>query len=456
MYCNYNNKNQYRCFSQYPKSGMYPTYIEVIPRIIRPSQTPTHTMSQFSTASGPSDAELLFGSTIIYVIFPLLYTFLSTGHLGPIVTLWRYIRAGFFKTFKAVENFLFNFVYETMRVLGWYSFSTYTVVKNGREVYSASSEYYLFKPNRENVYYVDRAKYNICKWIDRECELYRKQNNGEEPELTETHNDIYDFILHTFDHTTATRIHRGDFNSKTHTLITNNYRKFLKSYQILNKVELSLPVLSTSSTSDDDNTIPNVRQIITIDTKYPNNFYLEKNVILDKKFIQWILFSRMGRTDLADYVAQPFSRYEVTMFYTNNSVLTERKCVCASASTSDKDERIPAYFINDSHFILVGSHYIVKVDSILRCPVFGSSERQVFDIDDILTNYYECSDSESESESEANDVDGDADDDSSAVTDPDMDLEDDEDEDEDADTDADADAENKKCDIDPEFEIIET
>ncbi len=470
MYCIYNNKNQYRCFSEPPKPAMYPSFIEIIPRIVRPTPTSTptstSTLPQFSTASGPSDAELLFVHTMIYVVIPLLYTIVSTRHLGSIMTLWRYIRAGFFNAFKTVENFLLGIIFETLRVLGLYSFSTYTVVKNGREIYSASSEYYLFKTTKDNAYYMDHAKYKICKWIDRQCELYMKQNDGDEPELTETHNDIYDFILHTFDHTRVTRVHRGDFNANTHTLITTNYRMYSKAYQILDNVELSLPVpVPSSMTNDntDDNIIPSVRQIININMKYPNNFYMEKNVVLDKKFLQWILFSRMGRPDLSEYIAKPHCHYEVTMFYTNKSVVKECQCMCASTSTNNKVDPLPAYFINDSHFVLIGSQYIVKVDSILRCPVFGSSERQVFDIDDILANYYDCSDSESESESDTSDNDAEAgaesdnDDESSAVTDPDMDLDDDAVHDERDGPDADAGTgTNNVCDVDPEFEIIET
>jgi ABC-type Zn2+ transport system substrate-binding protein/surface adhesin len=41
----------------------------------------------------------------------------------------------------------------------------------------------------------------------------------------------------------------------------------------------------------------------------------------------------------------------------------------------------------------------VKVDAILRCPVFETGETRVYDIDNIVSSYYDCSDSDSESES---------------------------------------------------------
>jgi uncharacterized protein (DUF2225 family) len=80
----------------------------------------------------------------------------------------------------------------------------------------------------------------------------------------------------------------------------------------------------------------------------------------------------------------------------------------------------------------------VKVDSVLRCPIFDSNDKQVFDIDGVLTQYYsesddECdadnkrdSDSESESDYESDD-DNDNDDNDRAV----------------------------ETEVDPEFEILE-
>ena len=50
--------------------------------------------------------------------------------------------------------------------------------------------------------------------------------------------------------------------------------------------------------------------------------------------------------------------------------------------------------------MIIGKLYDVKVDSILRCPVIESGENQVFDIDNLLTSFYDCSDSDSDSDSQ--------------------------------------------------------
>lgn len=93
--------------------------------------------------------------------------------------------------------------------------------------------------------------------------------------------------------------------------------------------------------------------------------------------------------------------------------------------------------LNDSHSVLIGSRYLVKVDSVLRCPVLESGEHPVFDIDTTLFSYYSDSASEITSESDA---------DSSESSESDA-----ESEAKDAESEA---AEEPKVD-DPEFEIIE-
>ena len=316
-------------------------------------------------------------------------------------------------------------------MLGCYTFSTYTVVKNGREVFSATSEYFFMKTTCANIKRVDRAKNCICKWIDNECDIYRHINNGEEAELTESHNDIYDFILHVCDDDTRARIHRGDFRISSHTSINDNYRKFGKSYQICDTVELRV------STENSD---LNTTEVIFINMKHPIHFYVEKNIILDKKFLRWYLYSKLGRKDLAEYIGLPYSKYEVNIYYENfmKDVCVGVKSSCLLAALTDElvtpetgvEQRIRAFRLDDSQYILVGNQYMVKVDSVLGCPVFESIDKDVYHIDDALTNYYEnsvCSDtddgyvSEDEHEDpddEDEDQDQDQDqDDESAVTD---------------------------------------
>jgi hypothetical protein len=382
-----------------------------------------------------TDAQHMFAYFSLYIVFPLLYIIISTGNIKPIMTLWRFIQSGIFDTASHIKEFLTDIVYAVLRLFGEYTFSTYTVVKNGREIYTASSMYYFYTTNMDTVYRIDRAKYNVCKWIDKQCDLYTRQYNGDEPELTETHNDIYDFILHKIDNEPYTRIHRGDFWGRTHTLSTTHYRKFPKSYQMAETAELMvvLPPPSSSSVNGNgtgtgaDTTAETTAETFTINLKAPHHFFLEKNEFLDKKFLQWKLHNECGRPDVADYIGMPFSKYKVAL------------CYSETMNKNNNNNDSVAYQLNDSHSILIGNRYIVKVDSVLRCPVLDSSENQVFDIDSVLSSYYDCSDTESESE-----------------TDTDTDTE----SDTDTDTETDADAqtetgETPATDQDPEFEIIE-
>jgi hypothetical protein len=318
------------------------------------------------------------------------------------------------------------------------------------------------KTTRDNIKSVDRAKHSICKWIDKECELYRHLNNGDEPELTETHNDIYDFILHRFEYVTITRIHRGDFRISTHTSLIDNYRIFGKTYQICDAVELRVAV-------DEVNT-----EVIFIDIKRSIQFYIEKNIIVDKKFLRWYLYSKLGRKDLADYIGLPYSKYEVIIYYENfmkdicDSVKSSRILAALPeelVAPSTDVTRLRAFTVNDSQYILVGSRYMVKVDSILGCPVVESDDKDVLHIEDVLSNYYEnsvCSDT-----SDDQDQDQDPDDESFVTDDDDNDDNDNDDDDNDDNDKDDKDdnddnepdvvaAESKNTSLqETEFEIIE-
>ena len=354
----------------------------------------------------------------------MLYNILVSGNQSLIMVLWRYINSVVFDAVTHIQEVLF---YGILRAFGQYNFSTYTVVKNGREIYTASSMFFYYKSDVNSVYRIDRAKYNVCKWIDKQCQLYR-YNHQEEPEINETHNEIYDFILHKADNNPYTRIHRGNFTGRTHTLFTEHYRPFPKSYQMADKVELTVytnsttvesPMQSTGGDDSSDNTEiddPCFKpQIFTINLKTPNNFFLEKNEILDSKFLQWKLYNEFGKSDLANRLRSPFYNYKVSMFYNE----------CMKNYFSKEETRFPAYNLNEQQSVIVGHTYIIKVDSILRCPIFESGENHVYDIDGVLSNYYNCSDSdgscigdpESESESES-DSDSDSDSDSESESEP--------------------------------------
>jgi hypothetical protein len=87
--------------------------------------------------------------------------------------------------------------------------------------------------------------------------------------------------------------------------------------------------------------------------------------------------------------------------YFNDQRSPSSKVVAAlfQTNTTEQPTQYVAYNLNDQQSVLIGHTYVVKVDSILRCPVFETGETRVYDIDNVLSSYYDCSDSESESES---------------------------------------------------------
>ena len=417
-----------------------------------------------------SDMQLYFAYFSLYILFPLLYIILVSGDQSAIMTLWRYIKSGIFDSVSHIKEFLTDFLYGALRTFGQYSFSTYTVVKNGREIFTASSMYFYRKSDIKSVYRIDRAKYAVCKWIDKQCQLYR-YNHHEDPEINETHNAIYDFILHKVDNQPYTRIHRGDFTGRTHTLITEHYRPFPKSFQIADNAELIVytnsttvePALHSSYAGDggaDAEIEPCFRpQTFNINLKSPHNFFLEKNEILDSKFLQWKLYNEFGKSDLANRLCSLFYNYKVIIY---NECINENLKpntvpvpvpvpvpapvpvpVPVPVPASDSEEateaptRVPLYNLNDQQTVIVGNRYIIKVDSILRCPVIESGEKSVFDIDGILSNYYDCSDSDSDSSCVSDESDSSCDSDTDNDTDHEI-------------------ANETKMDYDdPEFELIQ-
>ena len=425
---------RYLCSTE-NKNELFSYVIKLTPTTAPP---PT-TISNRHTINTMTDAELIFAYTSLYILFPLLYIIISTGNITPIMLIWRCIQSGMFSAMKRVQEFITDFTYSLLRVFGQYSFSTYTVVQNGREIYKASSMFYYYPSDVSTVYKIDRAKYNVCKWIDAQCNLYRRQYNGEEPELTETRNDIYDFILHKVDGQPYTRIHRGDFTGRTHTLFCKNYRPFHKSYEFEGVAELT--VATTTTADADADADASVSETFMISLKHPDNFFLEKNEILDKKFIQWKLYNEFGRKDIANSIGMPFSNYVIKMYYND---------VPAATAADAGPNRVVAFTINHTNSILIGKCYAVKVDSVLRCPIFESNEKQVFDISGVLSSYYSESDSDNESEDRDRDdaTAEDDDDDSTAITDISVECDEGEGENSDGTT-------NPTVIDDPEFEMLE-
>jgi hypothetical protein len=437
----------------------YQYYMKRPPMIVSTPGVIQHIPTRYYTQTDVIHDKECFTLFMTCVIFPMLYSILTTGSIQEILRLFIYIREGVFDGYHSVKRFMMRTLIQILRIFGLYTFSTYTVVKDGKEVFSATSEYFFMKSTRSNIKLVDRAKYRVCTWIDNECELYRLTNNDDEPELTEKHNDIYDFIIHTFDNDPRVRIHRGDFRISTRTLLYKNYHIFCKSYQISNTVEMRVSLDNGTTT-----------EVIYIPLKNHLHYYLEKNIVLDKKFLRWYLYNKLGRKDVSDYLGLPDSKYEVIVYYedyifddvnVNNNSTTDRinhvirklsEATTANTENVETDTILPkskprAFRVNEGQYILVGSRYMIKVDSILHCPVFETGDHDVFHVDDVLTNYYE--------ESECSKTDTEYNDDEITKTDADADT----------DTDTDPDADTRGCrndesnpnneSFEPEFEIIE-
>jgi hypothetical protein len=412
----------------------------------------------FSTAKKPmSEAELCFAYFSLYILFPLLYNMLVSGNQSVVMKIWRYITSGVFDTVQYMRDIATDIFYAALRMTGQYAFSTYTVVKDGREIYSASSLFYYYKSDVNSVYRIDRAKYNVCKWIDSQCRLFSKIH-GIEPEVNETHNNIYDFILHKVDDQPYTRIHRGNFTGRTHTLITQHYRPYKNSYQFASEADLTVyiksntvepplvggcdditKVSSTSTETDSENDantcFPPLK--VTINLKSPHNFFLEKNEFLDTNFLKWKLYNDYGRDGIAKYLRSLFYSYKVNMYYNECMKDYFKDTISANEKIAKLDDpdvlhtqnpKFHAYSLNEQQSVMVGHTYLVKVDSVLRCPVFESNEKQVFDIDGVLSTYYNCSDSD--------ETETDSDNDTHTETDTDTDTE----------TETDADAGNNTAD----------
>ena len=420
------------------KNQMYPSFISMTPKVAVVQQTPI------------SDAELYFAYFSLYILFPLLYNMLVAGNKSAVMVIWRYITSGVFDTVSQLNEMATDMFYATLRMFGQYNFSTYTVVKDGREVYSASSLFYYYKSDVKTVYHIDRAKYNVCKWIDNQCKLYSKIH-GDEPEVHDMRNEIYDFILHKVDGQPYTRIHRGNFTGRTHTLITEHYRPYRNSYQFAPEAELTVYMNSTSvepplvssdytaetatatatananttanTNNDDDDTDSGscfAPYVYKINLKTPRHFFLEKNEILDTNFLKWILYNEFGRESIAKYIRSPFYRYKLTLYY-NECMKDYFKDETKTATVTTDEEpqitnipqtRFKAYVLDHTQSVIVGHTYVVKVDSLLRCPVFESNEKQVLDIDGVLSSYYDCSDTDegdSEGEGEGDDTDSECD-----------------------------------------------
>ena len=356
--------------------------------------------------------ETICAISMVYVIFPLLYTAYITKNTGVIVSIWNIIHSGIFDTIKKVKQYLSDKVAYMMHYLGYRTFSTYTVVKNGRELFSAYSEYINVRTSRQNIKIVDMAKYKVCKWIDAQCNQYKSVHN-ESPEVCDAENDIYDFIIHSSPDYNQSRVHRGDFRISTHTQFSVNYRTFNKLDRIdgYAQLNLALPSLkifftsaeeyNSSSAADADEVAAEVIHIKDLDT-----FYIEKNELFDVPFLQWYFMNRLFRQDAADYIRRRRPSYEITLYNNNRETrkLSENVLLCKRGGGGDigeggeenNDATLETdYFMkftNGQH-IIVGNSYIMKVDTVLNCPIYDVNNKCVISIDEDIYDCYDDSDS---------------------------------------------------------------
>lgn len=343
--------------------------------------------------------EAICAISMVYVIFPLLYTAYITKNIGVMNSIWNIIHSGIFDTIKKVKQYLSNKVAYMMHYLGYRTFSTYTVVKNGRELFSAYSEYINVRTSRQNIKIVDMAKYKVCKWIDAQCNQYKSVHN-ESPEVCDAENDIYDFIIHSSPDYKQSRVHRGDFRISTHTQFSVNYRTFNKldcigEYAQLN---LALPSDAEYSTSAAD-TDEVAAEVIPIHIKDLDTFYIEKNELFDIPFLQWYFMNRLFRQDAADYIRTGLPSYEITLYNNNCETrnLSENVLLCKRGDSQENNDATleTDYFMkftNGQH-IIVGNSYIMKVDTVLNCPIYNVNNKCVISIDDNIYDCYDDSDS---------------------------------------------------------------
>ena len=381
--------------------------IYIMPKVIKPVSSIYNSGIEYPSIIDSSfsehdirHAEIIFAVSMVYVIMPLLYTAFISFNPELMQKIWCIIHSGIFNKFCELKEFLSNKIAFMMRYFGYYTFSTYTVVKNGREVFSSFSEYINVRTYRQNIKTVDMAKYKVCKWIDTECANYRLKHNNELPDVSEEKNDIYDFIIHSSPDYKQTRIHRGDFRISTHTQFNKNYRKFCNSCEINNYLEL---IVKLPGDNSDDNTSEN----IPICVKYPDTFYIEKNVLFDRAFLKWYAINKLHRNDIAEYIGSSTSEYKLVLYNNDfikirsseNPLLFKTDLTTETTNDSIGETENVTDGVNDvetdvfmtilpGQHIVVGSVYIIKADTVLNCPIYKIKNKDVISINDEVNMYY--------------------------------------------------------------------
>lgn len=106
-----------------------------------------------------TDNEIYFALSMIYIIIPLLYSLLKSYDDRIISFIWQIIQSGILDAFIAVKHYVTSTLETIMCCFGSIIFSTYTIVKNGREIVNVFYDYHTRKidyslslqvPNNDN------------------------------------------------------------------------------------------------------------------------------------------------------------------------------------------------------------------------------------------------------------------------------------------------------------------
>ena len=107
--------------------------------------------------------------------------------------------------------------------------------------------------------------------------------------------------------------------------------------------------------------------------------------------------NRLFRQDAADYIKRRRPGYEITLYNNNYETrkLSENVLLCKRGSGDEhENEEETNYFMkftNGQH-IIVGNSYIMKVDTVLNCPIYDVNNKCVISIDEDINECYDDSD----------------------------------------------------------------
>jgi hypothetical protein len=262
----------------------------------------------------------------------------KTPILAPII---RTLRAGVYE--------------ELVRMLEPNIKSTYLVIKDGEIIYQTTSAYQCIETTIENCKKVDRAKYELCKWIE------LKQHEASETNDSTTVQP-YDFIIHRNTFTRSCRIYRdNNFSVKTPTYI----------YEYTHCKSDGDYVLFISKEGDND--------VEPIFITFPDDFFIVGNIILDDMFLKWYLKSHYSidvssAVDSGDYVVK-------VMVEENDEQENEQDDEQDDEQDSDSDEstedsRVLCTIRKGQAIELLSNNLLMIVSDRVECDSIDSDEEE--------------------------------------------------------------------------------